>query len=266
MIGRLAGRIVAVADDQVLIDVGGIGYEVHVSDRTRLGLPGSGQLAVLYTDLLVREDLMQLFGFATLAERDWHRALMTVQGIGAKASLAILGTLGAEGIARAILLGDTAAIRAAPGVGPKIAQRLVLELKAKAPALMARAASPAGALPPAPTAPTAPTSPTAPGADEGQPDPASGAATRPATRRTQGAAAAAASTAPPRAAAPSAAEDAAAAAASAADALSALVNLGYAPPEAAAAVAQASAGAPAGAGTGTAALIRAALALLQPRG
>ena len=94
----------------------------------------------LYTDLLVREDLMQLYGFRTLAEREWHRLLMTVQGVGAKAALAILGALGTEGVARALSLGDAAAIRAAPGVGPKIAQRVILELKAKAPAVIAMGA------------------------------------------------------------------------------------------------------------------------------
>ena len=94
----------------------------------------------LYTDLLVREDLMQLFGFRTLAEREWHRLLMTVQGVGAKAALAILGALGTEGVARALSLGDAAAIRAAPGIGPKIAQRVILELKAKAPAVIAMGA------------------------------------------------------------------------------------------------------------------------------
>ena len=83
---------------------------------------------------------MQLYGFRTLAEREWHRLLMTVQGVGAKAALAILGALGTEGVARALSLGDAAAIRAAPGVGPKIAQRVMLELKAKAPAVIAMGA------------------------------------------------------------------------------------------------------------------------------
>ena len=85
----------------------------------------------------MREDLMQLIGFRTLAEREWQRLLVTVQGVGAKAALAILGTLGAEGVARALSLGDVGAIRAAPGVGPKLAQRVALELRAKAPAVMA---------------------------------------------------------------------------------------------------------------------------------
>ncbi|MCB2116663.1 MAG: Holliday junction branch migration protein RuvA [Rhodobacteraceae bacterium] len=137
MIGRIAGVILHRAMDHVLIDVRGVGYIVHVSQRTAAALPPVGEAAALYTDLLVREDLLQLFGFPTLLEKEWHRLLMTVQGVGAKASMAILGTLGAEGIGRALALGDAAAIRAAPGVGPKLAQRVVMELKDKAPSVMA---------------------------------------------------------------------------------------------------------------------------------
>lgn len=137
MIGRVAGRLIHRGPDHVMIDVGGVGYVVHVSGRTLAGLPGPGEAVALYTDLLVREDLLQLFGFPTLLDREWHRLLMGVQGIGAKASMAILGTLGAEGLGRAIALGDWGAIRAAPGVGPKIAQRVVNELKDKAPGVMA---------------------------------------------------------------------------------------------------------------------------------
>jgi holliday junction DNA helicase RuvA len=137
VIGRLTGRIGYKGPDHVLIDVGGVGYVVHVSDRTRMALPGVGEVAQLHTDLLVREDLLQLFGFLTPVEREWHRLLMTVQGIGAKASMAILGTLGADGVSRAIALGDWSAVKAAPGVGPKIAQRVVNELREKAPAVMA---------------------------------------------------------------------------------------------------------------------------------
>lgn len=137
MIGRLAGRIDYRGTDHVLIDVRGVGYIVHVSERTLAALPRVGEAAALYTDLLVREDLLQLFGFTTLAEKEWHRLLMGVQGIGAKASMAILGTLGPDGVARAIALGDWATVKAAPGVGPKIAQRVVNELKGKAPAMMA---------------------------------------------------------------------------------------------------------------------------------
>ena len=137
MIGKLTGRIDYRAADHVLLDVGGVGYTVHCSDRTLAALPGAGEMAALYTELLVREDLLQLFGFTTPYEREWHRLLISVQGIGAKASMAILGTLGPEGIARAIAIGDWAAVKAAPGVGPKIAQRVVNELKDKAPSVMA---------------------------------------------------------------------------------------------------------------------------------
>jgi Holliday junction DNA helicase RuvA len=137
MIGRLAGRIDYRGSDHVLIDVKGVGYIVYVSERTMAALPRVGEAAALYTDLLVREDLLQLFGFTTLDEKEWHRLLMGVQGIGAKASMAILGTLGPDGVARAIALGDWGAVKAAPGVGPKIAQRVVNELKGKAPAMMA---------------------------------------------------------------------------------------------------------------------------------
>jgi len=137
MIGRIAGRIEYRGSDHVLIDVRGVGYIVHVSERTLAGLPGPGEAAALYTDLLVREDLLQLYGFPTLAEKEWHRLLISVQGIGAKASMAILGALGPEALARSIALGDWSSVKAAPGVGPKIAQRVVNELKGKAPAMMA---------------------------------------------------------------------------------------------------------------------------------
>ncbi|QUS36792.1 Holliday junction branch migration protein RuvA [Falsirhodobacter algicola] len=137
MIGRIAGRLDYRGTDHVLIDVRGVGYIVYVSDRTLAQMPGPGEAVALYTDLLVREDLLQLYGFPTLLEKEWHRLLMTVQGVGARASMAILGALGADGVSRAIALGDARSVQAAPGVGPKIAQRVVLELKAKAPAVMA---------------------------------------------------------------------------------------------------------------------------------
>jgi Holliday junction DNA helicase RuvA len=137
MIGRIAGVILHRAMDHVLIDVRGVGYIVHVSQRTAASLPPVGEAVALYTELLVREDLLQLFGFPTLLEKEWHRLLTTVQGVGTKASMAILGTLGAEGVGRAIALGDWNAVKAAPGVGPKLAQRVVMELKEKAPSVMA---------------------------------------------------------------------------------------------------------------------------------
>ncbi|MDW4499513.1 Holliday junction branch migration protein RuvA [Sulfitobacter sp. D35] len=137
MIGKLTGRIDYRAADHVLVDTGGVGYVVYCSDRTLAALPGTGEIVALYTDLVVREDLMQLFGFTTLAEKEWHRLLTTVQGVGAKASLAILGALGPDGLARAIALGDWNSVKAAKGIGPKIAQRVVLDLKDKAPGMMA---------------------------------------------------------------------------------------------------------------------------------
>lgn len=137
MIGKITGRIDYRAVDHVLIDVRGVGYLVYCSDRTMAALPGNGEIVALFTDLLVREDLMQLFGFQTLVEKEWHRLLTSVQGVGAKASLAILGALGPDGVSRAIALGDWNAVKVAKGVGPKIAQRVVLDLKDKAPSVMA---------------------------------------------------------------------------------------------------------------------------------
>ena len=136
MIGKLTGVVDMRGPDHVLLNVRGVGYIVHVSERTLAQLPGRGEVAALYTELVVREDLMQLFGFPTLLEKEWHRVLTSVQGVGAKASLAILGALGADGVSRAIALGDGNALRKAPGVGPKLAQRIANELKDKAPALM----------------------------------------------------------------------------------------------------------------------------------
>lgn len=229
MIGKVSGRLEYRGDDHVLIETaGGVGYLVTCSDRTLAAMPAPGGRVALYTDLLVREDLMQLIGFLTLAEREWHRLLVTVQGVGAKAALAILGTLGADGVARALSLGDASAIRAAPGVGPKLAQRVILELRAKAPSVVAMGA--AGA---------APAMVSAAGSEvvlEAGAEPAP---------------AAVAVVVEPA--------DAGGDAQARADALSALVNLGYGQSEAAAAVAGAEGGDPAG-------LIRAALRALAPRG
>lgn len=137
MIGRLSGRLDHRAADHVLIDVRGVGYIVYCSERTLAGLPRVGEAVSLFTDLVVREDLLQLFGFPSLAEKEWHRLLISVQGVGAKASLAILGALGPDGVSRAIALGDWKSVTTAKGIGPKIAQRIVLDLKDKAPAMMA---------------------------------------------------------------------------------------------------------------------------------
>ncbi|UYV36315.1 Holliday junction branch migration protein RuvA [Rhodobacteraceae bacterium D3-12] len=199
MIGKISGRIEYRGEDHVLIDVRGIGYLVYCSERTLAALPGPGEAVALYTELLVREDLLQLFGFTSLVEKEWHRLLMSVQGIGAKASMAILGTLGSEGVNRAIALGDWNAVKAAKGIGPKTAQRVVNELKDKAPAVMAMGG--------ADDAPAAPVIDDADAVIE------------------------------PVKTAPTPRQPSSAAAQS--EALSALSNLGYAPGEAAGAVAQA---------------------------
>lgn len=146
MIGKIEGRLEYRSTDHVLIDVRGVGYIVYISERVMVGLPANGEQVALYTDLLVREDNLQLFGFTTLVEKEWHRLLMSVQGIGAKASMAILGTVGAEGVSRAIALGDWNAIAKAKGVGPKTAQRVAIELKDKAPSVMAMGGTVAEAL------------------------------------------------------------------------------------------------------------------------
>jgi Holliday junction DNA helicase RuvA len=137
MIGKISGRLDWRGSDHVLIDVRGVGYIVYCNDRTLAGMPGLGEAVALYTDLIVREDLLQLFGFPTMLEKEWHKLLTTVQGVGARAAMAILGTLGPEGVSRAITLGDARAVQSAPGVGPKLAQRVILELKSKAPGVMA---------------------------------------------------------------------------------------------------------------------------------
>ncbi len=141
MIGKLSGRIDYRGDDHVLLDVRGVGYIVYCSERTLAALPGAGEAVALYTDLMVREDLLQLYGFTSLVEKEWYRLLLSVQGVGAKAALSILGTLGPEGAGRAITLGDWNAIKAAKGLGPKTAQRVVNELKDKAPSIMAMGAA-----------------------------------------------------------------------------------------------------------------------------
>ena len=139
MIGRLHGKIEYRSDDHLLLDVHGVGYIIYCSERTLRSLPAIGEFTLLYTDLLVREDVLQLFGFTTIVEKEWHRLLMTVQGVGAKAALAIMGALGEDGLSRAISIGDWATVKQAKGIGPKTAQRVINELKEKAPQVMAMA-------------------------------------------------------------------------------------------------------------------------------
>ena len=131
MIGRLRGRVDYKAQDHFLLDVNGVGYLIFCSERTLAEINADGEFTTIYTDLLVREDLMQLFGFVSQIEKEWYRLLMSVQGVGAKASLAILSALGEDGVSRAIALGDWTSIKSAKGIGPKTAQRVVNELKDK---------------------------------------------------------------------------------------------------------------------------------------
>ena len=140
MIGSLKGRIEYKATDHTLIDVSGVGYLVYCSEKTLSLLPSDGEYVTIFTELVVREDLLQLYGFLTFAEKEWHRLLCSVQGVGAKGALAIQGILSVEALSRAILLSDWATVKSAPGVGPKIAQRIVNELKEKAPKVMAMGA------------------------------------------------------------------------------------------------------------------------------
>ena len=226
MIGKLTGRLDYRAEDHVLIDVRGVGYIVYCSSRTMMALPGVGEAISLYTSMLVREDLLQLFGFTTLVEKEWHHLLTSVQGVGAKASLAILGTLGPDAVGRAIALGDWASVKAAKGVGPIIAQRIVVDLKDKAPRVMAMGGTISEAMD---------------GPDlevvesiEPAPKPKSKKSSKPNSN-----------------------------AATQAGALSALSNLGYSPSDAAAAVAEAAGNE---SGLGEADLIKAALKLLAPKG
>lgn len=134
MIGKLKGVVDSYGDDFVLLDVQGVCYQVHCPSRVLQQLPRVGEAAVLAIETMVREDMIKLFGFAEDSEREWFRILMTVQGVGAKVALGILGIMKASEVANAIALGDKTAITRAPGVGKRVAERIVTELKDKAPA------------------------------------------------------------------------------------------------------------------------------------
>ena len=134
MIGKLRGVIDAYGEDFVIVDVGGVGYVVHCSTRTLQNLPPVGEAATLSIETHVREDMIRLYGFRSDAEREWFRLLQTVQGVGAKVALGILSVLDPGGLATAIATSDKASVSRGPGVGPKLAARIVAELKDKAPA------------------------------------------------------------------------------------------------------------------------------------
>src|SRR5438132_148398 len=134
MIGKLTGMLDSYGEDFIIVDVGGVGYVVHCSARTLQALPAPGDPVTLAIETHVREDQIRLFGFITGVEREWFRLLQTVQGVGTKVALSVLGTLAPADLASAIALRDKAMVARAPGVGPKVAERIVTELKDKAPA------------------------------------------------------------------------------------------------------------------------------------
>lgn len=140
MIGKLKGTVDEIDEDHCLIDVHGVGYIAYCSSRTLSALPGPGEAVVLHVETYVREDMIRLYGFQTALEREWFRLLMNnVQGVGAKVALAVLSTLSPSDLANAIALRDIAMVSRAPGVGKKVAERIVTELKTKAPAFAGEA-------------------------------------------------------------------------------------------------------------------------------
>ena len=134
MIGKLKGKVDAIGESFCIVDVGGVGYEVQASARTLRNMKIGDDVA-LTIDTHVREDAIRLFGFASEVERSWFRTLQNVQGVGSKVALGLLGTLSPQDLANAIALADWASVEQAPGIGKKLAQRIVAELKDKAPAL-----------------------------------------------------------------------------------------------------------------------------------
>ncbi len=133
MIGRLRGIVDGRGEGWVLLDVGGVGYMVEGSTRMIAELPHDGETVTLAIETYVREDQLRLFGFGDETQRSWFRLLMSVQGVGAKVALAILATLNIQDLTQAVAAQDKAMIARAPGVGPKVAQRIVQELKDKVP-------------------------------------------------------------------------------------------------------------------------------------
>lgn len=134
MIGKLRGKVDAIGESHCIIDVNGVGYEVQASARALRAMTIGGEVT-LTIDTHVREDAIRLYGFASEVERNWFRTLQSVQGVGSKVALGVLGVLAPQELANAIAIGDWAAVGQTQGVGKKIAQRIVTELKDKAPAL-----------------------------------------------------------------------------------------------------------------------------------
>jgi len=136
MIGKLSGFVDSFGTDWVILDVHGVGYLAHCSAKTLESLPPRGEAAVLFIETQIRDEQIRLIGFASEVEREWFRLMLAVQGVGAKVALAVLGTLTASELASAVAMQDKAMIARAPGVGPKVAARICVELKDRAPALV----------------------------------------------------------------------------------------------------------------------------------
>ncbi|MCS0503906.1 Holliday junction branch migration protein RuvA [Ancylobacter mangrovi] len=133
MIGKLKGVVDTYGEDHVILDVHGVGYLVHCSGRTLQALPPAGEAATLFIETFVREDMIRLYGFVSKAEKSWFILLQNVQGVGSKVALNVLSTLSPSELANAVAMGDRAMVARANGVGPKVAARIVAELKDKAP-------------------------------------------------------------------------------------------------------------------------------------
>ncbi len=145
MIGKLKGTLDEIGEDHCTVDVHGVGYVAFCSARTLAHMPGPGEAVTLFIETYVREDMIRLYGFESALEREWFRLLMNnVQGVGAKVALAILSTLSPPDLANAIALRDIATVSRAPGVGKKVAERIVTELKNKAPAFAGAASGTIG--------------------------------------------------------------------------------------------------------------------------
>lgn len=149
MIAYLSGKAGRSDADWVIVDVGGVGYRVHCSRRTLDALPPAGVAVTLQTEMIVREDAISLVGFLDPAEADWYAALTAIQGVGSKVALGVLSALPPDDLARAVAYGDAAMVARAQGVGPKLAARIVNELKGRAPVAsgLAPAAAPRAATP-----------------------------------------------------------------------------------------------------------------------
>jgi Holliday junction DNA helicase RuvA len=133
MIGKLTGTVDSYGEDWVIVDVGGVGYQAFCPARTLQALPARGEPVTLAIETYLREDVIKLYGFSSDLEREWFRLLQTVQGVGARVALAVLGTLKPGEIATAVALQDKATLARAPGVGKRVAERIVAELRDKAP-------------------------------------------------------------------------------------------------------------------------------------